>query len=64
MTLPKHALTYGICSLEELQRFVKERKLSDDPPEDPDECIALLQVADEKATFRFTDLIGELRNKV
>jgi hypothetical protein len=65
MTLPKFALDYAACTEEELQRFIKDRTGQPPPSEcTKEQCIENLTQLDRNATFRFLDLIPELRQVV
>ncbi|EME81265.1 uncharacterized protein MYCFIDRAFT_211797 [Pseudocercospora fijiensis CIRAD86] len=66
MTLPKHALAYENCTLDELRTFVQDRGLhkTEHSQITQEECIRLLRNADKSMTFRFTALAGEIRNRI
>jgi hypothetical protein len=79
MTLPDHALKYDTCSLQELRRFVNDRKILfkythaqshtkksqiRKEKEERRKLLAALQKDDAAATFRFLDLPPELRDEV
>ncbi|KXT00878.1 hypothetical protein AC578_974 [Pseudocercospora eumusae] len=65
MTLPKYALAYDACTLDELRIFVYDRNLTERTSStNREECIHLLRDADKSSTFRFPDLAAEIRNRV
>lgn len=65
MTLPKYALTYNSCKIDELRRFFKDRTGKDpDMHSGKRVLVSALKKLDDNATFRFLDLPAEMRNKV
>lgn len=66
MTKKQFALDYHKCSLEELQHFLQTRGISVKGaiPKDDQQCIRALETSDCRATFRFQNLPGELRNRI
>ncbi|KAK3724471.1 hypothetical protein LTR37_001095 [Vermiconidia calcicola] len=66
MTKKQFALDYSKCALGELQHFMKARGLNVKGriPKDDQQCIRALETSDCRATFRFQDLPGELRNRI
>lgn len=78
MTLPKNAVPYADCSLQELRKFITDRHIpcehalesSDSDPRENhssneiQKLIAALLDSDATITFRFFDLPIELRNHI
>lgn len=60
MTLPRHGLDYDDCSEIELKQFMQRRGVE----LTKSEMVAALRNADLEASFRFFDLIPELRNMI
>lgn len=66
MTESRSAIDSEACTLAELQKFVNDRKInaSADSLQRFSAMVKRLRSADELATFRFADLIPEMRNVV
>lgn len=64
MTKIQYALVYNTCTTAELKRFILDRTGTTIKSQRRSAHIEILEEADENATFRFLDLISQLRNKI